>query len=74
LALNEKAIATQMAVQQTKVDQAKALLGLKQKQLDALSVRAGISGVLVDLPHQVGEHVAPGTTLAKGGTTRPAEG
>lgn len=65
LTLNEKAIETQLAVQQTKVEQAKALLGLKQKQLDALSVRAGISGVLVDLPHQVGEHVAPGTTLAK---------
>lgn len=65
LTLNEKAIETQIAVQQTKVDQARALLGLKQKQLDALSVRAGISGVLVELPHQVGEHVAPGTTLAK---------
>jgi HlyD family secretion protein len=65
LMLNEKAIETQLAVQQTKVDQARALLGLKQKQLDALSVRAGISGVLVELPHQVGEHVAPGTTLAK---------
>ncbi len=65
LVLNEKAIETQLAVQQTKVAQAQALLGLKQKQLDALSVRAGISGVLVDLPHQVGEHVAPGTTLAK---------
>jgi HlyD family secretion protein len=65
LTLNEKTISTQMSVQQTKVDQAKALLGLKQKQLDALSVRAGIHGVLVDLPHQVGEHVAPGTTLAK---------
>jgi HlyD family secretion protein len=65
LTLNEAAIETQLAVQQTKVDQAKALLGLKQKQLDALSVRAGISGVLVELPHQVGEHVAPGTTLAK---------
>jgi HlyD family secretion protein len=65
LTLNEKTIETQLAVQQTKVDQAKALLGLKQKQLDALSVRAGISGVLVELPHQVGEHVAPGTTLAK---------
>jgi HlyD family secretion protein len=64
LTLNEKAIVTQMAVQQTKVDQAKALLGLKQRQMDALNVRAGISGVLVDLPHQVGEHVAPGTTLA----------
>jgi multidrug resistance efflux pump len=65
LVLNEKAIETQLAVQQTKVDQAKALLGLKQKQLDALSVRAGISGVLVELDHQVGEHVDTGTTLAK---------
>jgi RND family efflux transporter MFP subunit len=65
LTLNEKAIETQLAVQQTKVDQAKALLGLKQKQLDALSVRAGISGVLVELDHQVGEHVDAGTTLAK---------
>jgi multidrug efflux pump subunit AcrA (membrane-fusion protein) len=65
LTLNEKAIETEIAVQQTKVDQARALLGLKQKQLDALSVRAGISGVLVELDHQVGEHVAPGTTLAK---------
>jgi RND family efflux transporter MFP subunit len=65
LTLNEKAIETQLAVQQTKVDQAKALLGLKQKQLDALSVRAGISGVLVELDHQVGEHVTAGTTLAK---------
>ena len=65
LVLNEKAIETELAVQQTKVEQAQALLGLKQKQLDALSVRAGISGVLVELDHQVGEHVAPGTTLAK---------
>jgi HlyD family secretion protein len=65
LTLNEKTIETQLAVQQTKVDQAKALLGLKEKQLEALSVKAGISGVLVELPHQVGEHVAPGTTLAK---------
>jgi HlyD family secretion protein len=65
LTLNEKAIETQLAVQQTKVEQARAMLALKQKQQDALSVRAGISGVLVDLPHQVGEHVAPGTTLAK---------
>jgi RND family efflux transporter MFP subunit len=65
LKLNGAAIATQLAVAQTKVDQARAILGLKQKQLDALSVRAGIDGVLVDLPHQVGEHVAPGITLAK---------
>ncbi len=65
VALNEKTIETQLAVQQTKVDQAKALLALKQREQDALSVRAGISGVLVELDHQVGEHVDVGTTLAK---------
>jgi HlyD family secretion protein len=65
LTLNEKAIETQLAVQQTKVEQAKALLALKQREQDALSVRAGISGVLVELDHQVGEHVDVGTTLAK---------
>jgi len=47
------------------MDISRALLALKQKQSDALSVRAGISGVLVELDHQVGEHVTAGTTLAK---------
>ncbi len=65
LAVNNKTIETQMAVQSAKVQQAQALLGLKQRQQAALSVRAGIGGVLVDLPLQVGEHVDPGTTLAK---------
>jgi len=65
LAMNEKVIVSQLAVQQTKVDQARALYELKQQQLADLHVTAGISGVLVDLPHQVGEHVAPGVTLAK---------
>jgi len=54
-----------MAQQQAKVDQMRTLAQLKQKQLDALKVRAGIDGVLVDLPLQVGQHVLPGTMLAK---------
>src|ERR1700722_17581195 len=65
LTANERAIASQMAVQQAKVDQMRTLAQLKQKQLDALKVRAGIDGVLVDLPLQVGQHVLPGTMLAK---------
>jgi RND family efflux transporter MFP subunit len=65
IAMNEKVIASQLAVEQTKVDQARALYQLKQHQLAALHVTAGISGVLVELPHQVGEHLAPGVTLAK---------
>ncbi len=65
LDINLKAIESQMAEQQAKVDQIRALAALKQKQLDALRVRAGIEGVLVDLPLQVGQHVLPGTMLAK---------
>ena len=65
LDINQKAIATQLAEQQAKVDEVRALAQLKQKQLDALKVRAGIEGVLVDLPLQVGQHVSPGTMLAK---------
>ena len=65
LDLNQQAIKTQLAVQQTKVEQARTLLALRQRQQSALTVRAGIDGVLVDLPHQVGEHVVVGTTLAK---------
>ena len=65
LTVNDRTIGTQMAVQTAKVQQAEAVLSLREKQQSALSVRAGIAGVLVDLPHQVGEHVDPGTTLAK---------
>jgi multidrug resistance efflux pump len=65
LDINQKAIDSQLDEQQAKVDQVRALSELKQKQLDALRVRAGIEGVLVDLPLQVGQHVLPGAMLAK---------
>jgi HlyD family secretion protein len=65
LDINQKAIDSQMAEQQAKIDQMRALAALKQKQFDALKVRAAIEGVLVDLPLQVGQHVLPGTMLAK---------
>jgi multidrug efflux pump subunit AcrA (membrane-fusion protein) len=65
LDINQKAIESQLAQQQAKVDQMRVLAELKQKQLDALRVRAEIEGVLVDLPLQVGQHVTPGTMLAK---------
>ncbi len=63
--INQKALQTQLAVQKAKVEQARALAGLKQRQVENLNVRAGINGVLVNLPHQVGEHVPVGTTLAE---------
>src|SRR5437764_6160764 len=65
LDINQKAIETQLAEKQEKVHQVRVLAGLKQKELDALKVRAGIEGVLVEMPLQVGQHVLPGTMLAK---------
>lgn len=67
LSVNQKAIAVQLASQQTKTEQAKALLDLYQRQEDALHVRAGISGDLAPLatPVQVGEHVTAGTSVAE---------
>jgi len=63
--INEKAIVSQLAVQQAKVAQAEAIYDLKRQQLDALKVRAGISGVLTSLPLAVGQHVTMGTMLAE---------
>jgi HlyD family secretion protein len=65
LTINQKAIASEMAVQQAKVEQMRALAGLKQEQLAKLKVRAGVAGVLVEMPLQVGQHVLPGAELAK---------
>jgi HlyD family secretion protein len=61
----QKAIDAQLSQIQAKVDQMRVLAELKQKQLDALKVRAKIEGVLVELPLHVGQHVTPGTMLAK---------
>jgi HlyD family secretion protein len=65
VSINEQALTTQLSVQQAKVDQARAMAQLKQQQLASLRVRAGIDGVLTDLPLAVGQHVTPGTMLAK---------
>ena len=67
LDVNAKAIEVQLASAQTKVEQAKAQLDLYEKQSEALHVRAGISGVLAQLPVplQVGQHVTAGTSVAK---------
>ena len=55
----------QSAVQEARVEQLRALANLKRSQVDGLSVRAGIAGVLQELPVQVGQRVTPGTALAR---------
>ena len=54
----------QLAVQQSLVDQARAVLVLTRQQRDELKVRAGLDGMLQLVPVEVGQQVAPGTNLA----------
>jgi HlyD family secretion protein len=55
----------QSDVQEAHVEQLRALAMLKRSQVEALRVRAGIAGVLQELPLQAGQRVTPGTALAK---------
>ena len=65
LDINEKAIASQLAVQQAKVEELRAPPELKQEQLQRLKVKAGVAGRIGRTPVASGQHVLPGTELAK---------
>lgn len=58
-------MAARLQAQESRVAQQKALYQLKKSQLDALHVRAGIEGVLQLVPVEVGQHVTPGTNIAR---------
>lgn len=55
----------QIAAEQARVAQRRALYELRRSQAEALKVRAGIEGVLQVVPVQVGQRVAAGTNLAR---------
>jgi HlyD family secretion protein len=54
-----------LQAQTARVDQQRALYELRKAELDALHVKAGINGVLQVVPVEVGQHVTPGTNLAR---------
>ena len=55
----------QLAVQKARVDRARAAWQLRKNQVDALKVRAGVQGVLQQIPVAAGQRVSPGTNLAR---------
>jgi len=65
LDISDEAIKAQMAVQAAQVDQRRALARLRRRQFQDLKVRAGIDGMLQQLPVEVGQRVVPGTPLAR---------
>jgi HlyD family secretion protein len=58
-------LAPQIASKQAAVDQAKQLAKLKMDQVEALHVKAGMSGVLQQLPVQIGQRLKIGDNLAR---------
>ena len=55
----------QLAPARAALEQARAQYALKQSQSASLHVRAGMSGMLQQVPLQVGQQLAPGANLAK---------
>ena len=56
---------SQLAPQEAEVDQRRAAYELRVRQLDDLKVKAGMHGVLSQVPVEVGQQVGPGTNLAR---------
>jgi HlyD family secretion protein len=65
LASHAESMQARIAVQDSEVEQTRAIAHLKQRQVDELRVRAGFAGVLQVVPVEVGQQVAPGTNLAR---------
>lgn len=61
----KSSIEPQIASKQAAVDQAKEFAKLKQDQVEQLHVKAGMTGVLQQLPVQVGQRIKPGDNLAR---------
>jgi len=65
LVFSRDSIDPQLASKQAAVDQAQAAAKLKLDQVEALRVKAGMSGVLQQLPVDVGQRVKIGDNLAR---------
>ena len=65
LAKAQESLEAQLDSRRAQLDQAAALLELRRQEARSLEVRAGISGVLQEVPVEVGQRIAAGTPLAR---------
>jgi HlyD family secretion protein len=63
--VNARSGVAQLASQQARIAQIRALAQLKQTQLESLHVRAGTNGVLQQMQVEAGQQITPGLNLAK---------
>ena len=67
LQIARESVDIQLAAEQADVDRLKTLWALRLDQVDDLHVRAGITGVLQQVPLEEGQRVTAGTNLARVG-------
>ena len=65
LAMLKRNLSAQLAAERSRLDQLENTLLLRQRQADALSVRAGMHGILQVIAVEEGQQVTPGTNLAR---------
>ncbi len=65
LAIGADAMKAQLEVQRARVEQVRAQCRIREEQLAALRVRAGIDGVIQEVPVEVGQQVVAGANLAR---------
>lgn len=61
----EKTIAAQLAADRARLDQLRNVAELRRRQVEGLHLKAGIAGVLQQVPVQEGQQVVAGTNLAR---------
>ncbi|MDB6095345.1 MAG: efflux transporter, family, subunit [Verrucomicrobia bacterium] len=64
-AFSKDSIAPQLSVKEAEVDRLRGQAKLRHDELDALTARAGMNGVLQLLPVDVGSQIQPGINLAR---------
>ena len=65
LKVSEASAAAQLQSAQALIDQRRSNYNLRRSQVDQLRVRAGMTGVLEQVPVEVGQQVQPGTNLVR---------
>jgi len=61
----QESVHAQVNADKARLAQLETTLGLRQRQVDALQLKAGIAGVLQQVPVQEGQQVTAGTNLAR---------
>jgi HlyD family secretion protein len=65
LANSERTLAVKLSVQQSEVRRRETMAALRRSEATGLKIRAGVAGVLQEVPVQVGQRIGPGTNLAR---------